>query len=154
MWCFARCLLCAFSAQTAQRTKTKPIECSPGVNTIVFNITSVVQNALAASGQPARTSHNACYVWRPRPAFSRYAVCLMRGGHATPHPGLVRSRYRATAFVFDPLARPARRIRAASAAARLTLRARCAAHPSAPKGAPTKSTAQLKKKTAFLFSRL
>ena len=30
----------------------------------------------------------------------------MQGQHVTPAPRLVRSRYRATAYVLDPLARP------------------------------------------------
>ena len=45
---------------TTQRTKAKPIECSPGVNAVRYNITSVMQNALvskAANPRALRATH-------------------------------------------------------------------------------------------------
>ena len=140
MWCFARRLLCAFSAQTAQRTKIKTSRCRPGVNASVQHNIRYAKCAgrYASNPRALRTTH--VMSGAPGLLFSRCAVCLCRGNALPLHPVLCGRGYAATAYVLDPLAHPARRIRTASAATRLTLRARCAAHPSGPQGPPFKPT--------------
>ena len=139
MWCFARRLLCAFSAQTAQRAKAKPIGCRPGVNASVQHNIRYAKCAgrYASNPRALRTTH--VMSGAPGLLFSRCAVCLCRGNALPLHPVLCGRGYAATAFNLIPW--PALHIAFARLQpCGLTLRARCAAHPSGPQGPPFKPT--------------
>ncbi len=106
----------------------------------VFNITSVMQSRSGYAAKRA-ASHNACYVWRPRPAFVA-ARFVYAGATTLPlHPGLCGRAIAPPRLCLFPW--PALRVAFARLQpCGLTLRARCAVHPSAPKGAPFKAKAR------------
>lgn len=104
-----------------------------------FNITAVMQNAQAASGQPARTSHNGIMSCAPACGFVRQAAFVLDAGEALPppHPRSCEARLRLAALNSSP-ARPRGLLRSASAL-RASVPVLAARTPSAPRGSPNRA---------------